>query len=200
MAQSWRHLHPLLIVLAAASAVEGAVRHVRLAVSAKPSYAVSPRVRSRINHRTATYSALANLVQQNGGISGLVTDETNRVLVDATITATDLESGRRFVGLTDERGEYRLLNVPPGRYELEVSREGFETATVRSLELLVGQFERVPFTLKVGALINGTVRLESKQDCGTTLRVRVPLSAHKAAPCEPFNEPATMQAQRTYHP
>jgi signal transduction histidine kinase len=49
-------------------------------------------------------------------------------------------------------------------------------------------------------LINGTVRLESKQDCGTTLRVRVPLSAHKAAPCEPFNEPATMQGQRTYHP
>lgn len=49
-------------------------------------------------------------------------------------------------------------------------------------------------------LINGTVRLESRQDCGTTLRVRVPLSAHKAAPCEPFNEPATMQAQRTYHP
>jgi len=49
-------------------------------------------------------------------------------------------------------------------------------------------------------LINGTVRLESKQDCGTTLRVQVPLSAHKAAPCEPFNEPATIQAQRTYHP
>ena len=49
-------------------------------------------------------------------------------------------------------------------------------------------------------LINGSVRLESKQDCGTTLRVRVPLSAHKAAPSEPFNEPATMQAQRTYQP
>ena len=97
-------------------------------------------------------AAVASLAQQNGGISGVVTDETNRVLVDATITATDLESGRRFVGLTDERGEYRLLNVPPGRYELEVSRVGFETATIRSFELLVGQFERVPFTLKVGGL------------------------------------------------
>jgi Carboxypeptidase regulatory-like domain len=97
-------------------------------------------------------AAVASLAQQNGGISGVVTDETNRVLVDATITATDLESGRRFVGLTDERGEYRLLNVPPGRYGLEVSRVGFETATIRSFELLVGQFERVPFTLKVGGL------------------------------------------------
>lgn len=97
-------------------------------------------------------TAVASLAQQNGGISGVVTDETNRVLVDATITATDLESGRRFVGLTDERGEYRLLNVPSGRYGLAVSCVGFETATIRSFELLVGQFERVPFTLKVGGL------------------------------------------------
>jgi hypothetical protein len=133
MARSWRHFHRLLIVLAAStSAVEGAVRH----------------------DRTTTYSAVSSLAQQNGAISGAVTDETGGILAGVTITATNLESGRRFVDLSDERGEYRLLNMPPGRYGLEVSRGGFERATVASFELLVGQFESVPFTLKVGGLLD----------------------------------------------
>ena len=49
-------------------------------------------------------------------------------------------------------------------------------------------------------LINGTVRLESKRDCGTTLRVRIPLSVHESASCEPFNEAATMHARTKHDP
>jgi signal transduction histidine kinase len=49
-------------------------------------------------------------------------------------------------------------------------------------------------------LISGTVRLESTRECGTTLRVQVPLRVHKHAPCEPVSELATIQARQTYDP
>src|SRR5262245_32693932 len=100
--------------------------------------------------------------QSNGAISGVVTDDTSSVLTGVTVTASDLESGREFVGQTDERGDYRLLNMPAGRYSLEASRTGFETVTIPELELLVGQTARVPFTLRVGEVRDSvTVSSES---------------------------------------
>ena len=92
------------------------------------------------------------MAQPNGAISGVATDETSGVLADVTVRATDIESGRQFVGVTDEHGEYKLLNVPAGRYSLQASRIGFETVTILSFELLVGQSGLVPFTLRVGGL------------------------------------------------
>jgi Carboxypeptidase regulatory-like domain len=90
--------------------------------------------------------------QSNGVISGAVRDETAAVIAGATITSTNVESGRQFVAQTDERGEYRLLNVPAGLYALEASRGGFETIRIPSFELLVGQSGRANFTLRIGGI------------------------------------------------
>src|SRR5262245_16805258 len=92
------------------------------------------------------------LAQSEGTIAGTVTDETTALIAGVTVTATDLESGRQFTAVTDDRGEYRILNVPAGRYVLRASQSGFETVTIPSFELLVGQSGRVPFTMKVGGL------------------------------------------------
>jgi hypothetical protein len=94
----------------------------------------------------------ASLAQQNAAITGVVTDESRGVLPGVTVTAADLQSGRQFVAVTDERGEYRLLNLPPGRYSLIAELSGFGTARIASLELLVGQNATFPLTLKIGAL------------------------------------------------
>src|SRR5262245_49595855 len=90
--------------------------------------------------------------QSNGTISGVVRDETAAVLPGVTITASTVDSGRQFVVQTDERGEYRILNVPPGPYTLKASRAGFDTITISSFELLVGQSGRAAFTLSIGGL------------------------------------------------
>ena len=90
--------------------------------------------------------------QSSGTIAGMVRDETAAVLAEVTITATNVDSGRTFVVKTDERGEYRILNIPAGRYTLEASHVGFETMTIPSFELLVGRSGRAVFTLRVGGL------------------------------------------------
>src|SRR5215213_7983417 len=69
----------------------------------------------------------------------------------ATITGT----------ITDERGEFRLLNLPPGKYKVSAELSGFSSVILPSVELLVGQNATIPFVLKV-ANLSETVTVSSE--------------------------------------
>ena len=51
--------------------------------------------------------------------------------------------------VTDERGDYRLPKLPPGKYKIQAELAGFATVVLPSVELLVGQNGAVPFLLHV---------------------------------------------------
>ena len=90
--------------------------------------------------------------QQQASVMGSVLDESKAVLPGVTLTATELSSGRVYTGVTDERGEFRIPNVDPGRYKVQAELPGFATATVSQIELLVGQNANIPFVLHVATL------------------------------------------------
>lgn len=96
--------------------------------------------------------------QQQASIVGVVTDETKAVLPGVNVTATNLETGNQATGLSDERGEYRLLRLPPGKYKVQAELQGFASVIVPEVELLVGQNATVPFTLKL-AQVSETVTI-----------------------------------------
>ena len=52
--------------------------------------------------------------------------------------------------MSDEQGRYQLLNLNVGRYEIEVSLSGFQTAVRSGIVLAVGDQTVVNFTLQVG--------------------------------------------------
>jgi hypothetical protein len=56
------------------------------------------------------------------------------------------------MGVSDERGEYRMPNVQPGTYRVQAELPGFATVVVPTVELLVGQNASIPFVLKVAGL------------------------------------------------
>ena len=91
--------------------------------------------------------SLANA--QDASVNGTVIDETKAVLPGATITATNLATGGVSTAVTDERGTFRLLKLPPGKYKLQAELQGFASVILAEVELLVGQNATVPFTLKV---------------------------------------------------
>jgi hypothetical protein len=98
----------------------------------------------------------APALAQQASILGNVTDETKAVLPGATVTATNLGTGSQTVAVTDERGEYRLPNLVPGRYKVQADLSGFASVVLASIELLVGQNATVPFALKL-AQVSETV-------------------------------------------
>src|SRR5262245_3655487 len=63
--------------------------------------------------------------QQSATISGTVTDQTATALPGVRLTATEVDAGRQFVAMTNEAGEYALLQVPPGRYSLRAELNQF---------------------------------------------------------------------------
>jgi hypothetical protein len=84
-------------------------------------------------------------------VNGVVHDESKAVLPGATVTATDLETGRRYTAVSDERGAYQF-SFPPGTYKMQAELAGFGTAEVPKVELLVGQHASIVFSLKISSL------------------------------------------------
>jgi hypothetical protein len=98
---------------------------------------------------------------QDASMNGTVADETKSVLPGATVTATNLQTGGQSTAVTDERGSYRLLRLPPGTYKVQAELQGFSSVIVPSVELLVGQNATVPFTLKI-ATVNETLTITAE--------------------------------------
>jgi hypothetical protein len=111
--------------------------------------------------RAAVVVALALLVSpvayaQQGSIIGVAADDTKAVLPGVNVTATDQEAGRQLIAVSNEKGEYRLANVPAGKYTIQAELSGFSTVVLRDVEILVGQNATIPITMKL-ATVSETV-------------------------------------------
>ena len=82
---------------------------------------------------------------QDSVMTGTVIDSTGGVLPGVTVTATNVDSGNTFVGVSDDRGNFRLP-VRIGSYRLTVELAGFATVN-RSIQMLVGQTSVLNFQL-----------------------------------------------------
>ena len=91
--------------------------------------------------------------QQSASIIGQVTDESGAILPGVTVTATSPAlQVPAVVGLTDERGEYRLTPLPIGVYTVEYTLQGFQAVRHQDIRLTVGFTARIDVPMKVGAL------------------------------------------------
>src|SRR5437899_50026 len=105
---------------------------------------------SRVPFLVALFALVASLAHaQQASIIGTVVDDTHAVLPGVNVTATDQAAGRQTTAVTNERGEYRLLNLPAGMYTVQADLSGFATVILRDIELLVGQNAAIPVTMKV---------------------------------------------------
>ncbi len=87
-----------------------------------------------------------------GTVSGLVLDEQSAVVPGAEVTLTDVTTRARRTATTNEAGRYIFVSVPPGTYDIVVSRQGFQTAKVSAQKVTVGQELTIDLTLAVGGV------------------------------------------------
>ena len=66
------------------------------------------------------------VVAQEAVLTGTVTDSTGAVLPGVTVTAVQEATGNTFVGITDDRGIYRMP-ARVGGYRLTAELSGFTT-------------------------------------------------------------------------
>jgi len=89
---------------------------------------------------------------QEASLAGAIVDGTKASLPGATVTATMIDTGRVSTTVSDERGEYRLRGLAPGRYKVQAELSGFSTVIIPEIELLVGQNRSLPFAMPVASL------------------------------------------------
>ncbi|HEY7497329.1 MAG TPA: carboxypeptidase-like regulatory domain-containing protein [Vicinamibacterales bacterium] len=93
---------------------------------------------------------------QTGRIVGRVRDPQQAAIHRAAVTVTSAATGESQTVATNEHGDYVVTPVDPGRYQVSVVSQGFQTAVVTAVEVPVGQSLRVDVELKVGALSETT--------------------------------------------
>ena len=89
----------------------------------------------------------------NGTLRGKVLDESGSAMPGVTVTATSPQALAPVVAVTDENGEYRLANLPPGTYTLKLELPGFSTVNREGILLrAAANFQVDDLTMKVGGL------------------------------------------------
>lgn len=83
------------------------------------------------------------LAGTTGTISGRVLDQDGRPVVAATV----LVVGTRLGAYVDAQGDFTILNVPPGTYEVKVSRLGFNPVTMQEVVVSADAIARVDVTM-----------------------------------------------------
>jgi carboxypeptidase family protein/TonB-dependent receptor-like protein len=88
----------------------------------------------------------------SGSVSGLVTDPSGAVVSEASVVATNTQTGIKTTVTTDAKGFYSLPALPVGTYDVQVSRIGFKTYTAAGLVINANSALRVDATLSVGTI------------------------------------------------
>jgi hypothetical protein len=87
-----------------------------------------------------------------GSISGTVKDSSGAVIAKASILIVNVDNNARTELRTDESGSYSAPLLPPGRYKIEASSEGFKKLVREGIVLQVQQQARVDLALSLGAI------------------------------------------------
>jgi len=96
-----------------------------------------------------------------GTVTGTVKDPSGAVVVNATVTATNLASGEVRTATSGDEGSYTLPELKADVYRLTAEAAGFKTSTIEDVKVAVQVTRRADFTLEVGA-IGETVTVSSE--------------------------------------
>jgi outer membrane receptor protein involved in Fe transport len=86
-----------------------------------------------------------------GSVNGTVTDPSGAVVTNATVTATNVDTGVETPTTTNSDGIYNIRFLQIGNYKVTVTAQGFATSTFGPFVLETGQIAKVDVKLQVGS-------------------------------------------------
>ncbi|MGH9497628.1 MAG: carboxypeptidase regulatory-like domain-containing protein [Terriglobales bacterium] len=114
-----------------------------------------------------------------GSLRGVVQDSSGARLANARIVARARGAAFERQVTTDERGEFRLLDLLPGDYRLTVDAPGFAEAHA-DVELIVSSVRDYTITLKPGGA-QETVQIQSQPASVSTQPIDLASAIHQTA-------------------
>src|SRR5499427_2938976 len=96
-------------------------------------------------------SAAAFAQSDRGTITGTISDPAGAVVANAAVEARHTETGAVYPVAASETGNYTIVQLPAGTYQLSVTVSGFKKYVRSGLVVQAAQTIRVDATLEVGS-------------------------------------------------
>ena len=84
-------------------------------------------------------------------IAGRISDGTGAVIPGVAVKVTNVDTNIAQTATSGETGDFTILYLPPGRYQLQAAADGFRTYKQSDFSLAVDQGLRLDIKLEVGA-------------------------------------------------
>ena len=94
-------------------------------------------------------------------VLGTVTDSTGGLIAGAVVTASNIATGVHSTAITDSKGTYTVVRLPPGDYQVTAEAPGFKRGVLESVTLQVDQRQLADFKLEVGQ-VNDSVSVTAE--------------------------------------
>ena len=96
------------------------------------------------------FTTVATAQEPFGSLEGSIKDQQGAVVQNATVTARNLATNATKTAVTNENGQYRILQLQPGFYEVKATAANFKQSVIESIQVQVGQIAAGDVTLEVG--------------------------------------------------
>jgi hypothetical protein len=97
-------------------------------------------------------SAPAQTQITTGTVQGMVQDEQGATVPGTSVEVKNVDTNLTRTQATDEGGRFVFLQLPPGRYTLTASKQGFATLKQEEFTLTVGQAANLDLRMKVSGV------------------------------------------------
>jgi phage FluMu protein gp41 len=87
-----------------------------------------------------------------GTITGTVTDPSGAIIANANVEVTSATTAQVYTAVSTNTGNYTIVQLPVGAYNLKVSVSGFKSYERRGLDLAATQTMRIDVPLEVGSV------------------------------------------------
>ena len=85
-------------------------------------------------------------------IQGTVKDQTGAVVANAAVTARNPGTNISRTATSNDEGFYRIINVPPGDYEITTEAPNFKKSVLSKVTVTIGQAAELDITLEPGQI------------------------------------------------
>ncbi|MGZ8845928.1 MAG: TonB-dependent receptor domain-containing protein, partial [Pyrinomonadaceae bacterium] len=97
-------------------------------------------------------AAMSQAGSNAADLQGTVRDQNGAVVANASITVRNSATNVSRETTTNDEGYYKIVNLPPGDYELTAKATSYKTAVIQAVKLTIGQTINQDVPLEVGDL------------------------------------------------